>query len=178
MYWNDGCSTMRVWTVAAQVLTQVHDDYPEVPIDPELFVASQPLNLRGSDVWRDLTSPAAAESYRKRVRGIVRLLERELKREVRRAERLIRDGRPIHDALCARDSRLSALGRYIVAWRSGRLDLQARFEDDVVAQHRSCPLYRSACLAFLPAEYYPVDESRLVESPRGAFVRVLKVSLN
>jgi hypothetical protein len=179
MYWNDGCSTTRVWTAAALVLSQIHGDHPEIPMDPELFVASQSFDSGVVDAWSDLASPAAGEAYRKRVRGIVRQLERELRREIDHAERLIRNGRPVRGVLCVRDARLSPLGRYIVARRAVRLDLAAQFEADVVAQHRSCPLYRSACLAFLPAEQYPVDESRLdSESKANAGVRSMIASLN
>jgi hypothetical protein len=159
MHWNEGCSTMRVWTAAALVLSQIHGDHPEIPMDPELFVASQSFDAGASDVWSKLTSPAAGEAYRKRVRRIIRQLERELGREVEYAERRIAGGRSIPDVLCGRDARLSSLGRYIVARKARRLDLASRFQADVLAQHRCCPLYRSAFLAFLPAEQYPVDEA-------------------
>ncbi|WP_076345853.1 hypothetical protein [Paludisphaera borealis] len=179
MNWNDGCSTARVWTAAALVLSQVHRDHPEVPMDPELFVAAQSFDSGVVDAWSDLASPAAADAYRKRVRGIVRQLERELRREIDHAERLIRNGRPVRGVLCDRDARLSPLGRYIVARRAVRLDLAAQFETDVFAQHRSCPLYRSACLAFLPAEQYPVDETLSnTELKANAVVRTMSASLN
>jgi hypothetical protein len=159
MKWNDGCSTTRVWTAAALVLSQIHEDHPEIPVDPELFVASQSLDSNIADAWRDLTSETAVESYRKRVGAIIRQLERELRREVKHAERQLRSGRPISNVLYDEDARLSPLGRYIVARRAVQPELAARFKFEAVVQHRCCPLYRSACLAFLPAEHYPVDES-------------------
>ena len=51
MHWNDGCSTARVWTAAALVLLQIHDEHPEIPMDPELFVASQALDTGVVDAW-------------------------------------------------------------------------------------------------------------------------------
>ena len=57
------------------------------------------------------------------------------------------------------------LGRYIVARRAGRADLAAAFVADVRAQHGSCPLYRSACLAFLPADQYPAADLRPEADP-------------
>lgn len=179
MEWNDGCSTMRVWTASAQLLAQLHGDDPAIPLDPELFVASQALTPGFGDAWGDLTSAAAGESYRTRVRGIVRQLERELTREIRYAERLIAKGRPIREVLRNVDARLSSLGCYLVAARAGRLDLAVEFEAGVFLQHRSCPLYRSACLAFLPADHYPVADS----PPRDEYkappvVRAMIASLN
>jgi glutathione S-transferase len=165
MHWNDGCSTARVWTAAALVLLQIHKEHPEVPMDPELFVASQAFDAGVVDAWGDLASPAAGEAYRRRVREIVRRLERELGREVERAERRIRGGRELHQVLCVRDPRLSPLGRYIVARRAGRADLASAFVADVRAQHGSCPLYRSACLAVLPADQYPTIDLRPEADP-------------
>jgi len=179
MHWNDGCSTARVWTAAALVLLQIHDEHPEIPMDPELFVASQALDTGVVDAWSDLASPSAGEAYRRRVREIVRRLERELGREVERAERLARDGRPIGNVLCGGDSRLSPLGRYIVANRAGRADLAAALLTDVRAQHLSCPLYRSACLAFLPADQYPtIDPHQEVEPTMPSTARKRIASLN
>ena len=179
MQWNEGCSTMRVWTAAALVLVQLHGDDPSIPMDPELFVASQSLNPEFADVWSDLTSEAAGEAYRKRIREIVRLLERELKREIAHAERLIESGRSIDDVLHNRDARLSSLGRYLVASRAARPSLAAEFEDGVAVQHRSCPMYRSASLAFLPAELYPVAESQpKVDLKASLVARPMIASLN
>lgn len=179
MHWNDGCSTGRAWTAAALVLLQIHDEHPEVPMDPELFVASQALDTSVVDVWRDLASPAAGEAYLRRVTEIVCLLEHELRREIERAERLARSGRPLRKVLCGSDSKLSPLGRYIVARRAGRATLAVTFLGDVRAQHRSCPLYRSACLAFLPADQYPaVDPLPEAEPTLHSAARRMLASLN
>lgn len=179
MAWNDGCSTMRVWTAAAQLLAHVHGEDPAIPMDPELFVASQSLRPGVGDAWGDLTSAAAGEAYRKTVRGIVRQLERELNREITHAERLITRGRPVHEVLGEQDARLSSLGRYIVAVRAGRPDLAVEFQDGVLLQHRSCPLYRPASLAFLAAEHYPAAESQLTSEPKTSpVVRAMSASLN
>jgi hypothetical protein len=170
---------MRVWTAAAQLLAQLHGEDPTIPMDPELFVASQSLKPGFGDAWGDLASAAAGEAYRKRVRGIVRQLERELGREVVRAERLITKGRPIEVVLGEEDARLSPLGRYLVASRAGRPDLAVRFEVGAVLQHRSCPLYRTASLPFLPAERYPTVDSRArIDHKPSPVVRAMIASLN
>ena len=92
------------------------------------------------------------------MRRIVRQLRAELKRELVAAERSIRQGHEIDSVLSRKTRRLSSLGSYILARRAGRDDLADRFAAAAAAQHRSCPLYRPASLAFIPAEFYP-DEN-------------------
>jgi hypothetical protein len=57
----------------------------------------------------------------------------------------------------SRNARLSPLGLYIAAYQAARPDLAARLRAGAIEQHNCCPLYRSACLAFLPAELYPME---------------------
>lgn len=153
--WNRSCSTPRVWAAAAVNLWRANQEIPEVPIDPELFVASQPIHETYSDPWTDLTQVEAARRYTRQVQRIIRLLQAELARELARAERLIAKGIELSRVVSARKSRLSALGCYIVVSRAGRSDLVALFHDKALEQHRSCPLYRVACSAFLPEDCYP-----------------------
>jgi hypothetical protein len=167
--WRRGCSTQRVWFAAALRLWEVHDQDPlRVPLDAELFVASQPISDPFADPWTELAQPEAARRYRSRVRQIVRQLCSELRREVRRAERLIRRGREISAVLGKRDGRLSPLGCLIVAWRAGRTDLADRFTAAAAAQHRSCPLYRSASLALIPGHCYPIESFTFGREPATA----------
>jgi hypothetical protein len=161
--WLRGCSTSRVWYTAALRLWEAHNGDPvRVPLDPELFVASQPISAPFSDPWTELAHPESARRYRSAVRRIVRQLRAELRRELLAAERSIREGREISGVLGRKNRRLSSLGSYILAQRAGRTDLAGRFAAAAAAQHRSCPLYRTASLAFLPAEYYP-DENLVLE---------------
>ena len=153
--WTEACSTSRVWSAAATTLWQCRVDHPELPIDPELFVASQGVRPEAADPWRDLASPRAAKLYRASIRMIVRQLRRELAREIRRAERLIQGGRTPAAVVRGRDARLSPIGRYIVALRASRPDLAESWNDGVLAQHRSCPLYRLAAHEYLAPEEYP-----------------------
>jgi hypothetical protein len=166
---------MRLWSTAASILYQVHLDDPAIPLDPELFVASQPGHPTFPDPWSELTQPAAAKRYRDNVRLIIRVLHRELAGEVRRAERKIRFGRPIEAVLLSKDKSLSPLGRFIVARRSGRDDLMERLRPLAIDQHHSCPLYRPACLRLLTTDAYPVQV--VATSPEldipGRFVRTL-----
>jgi len=155
--WNAACSTPRVWTSAAKALWQCGIDDPEFPVDPELYVAAQGIDPDSSDPWADLASPLAVERYRRRIRAIIRQLRSELLREIRLAERSIRRGRPTSDVLASRNPGLSPLGRYIVARRALRADLADRWSREALDQHRSCPLYRKACLNFLPLDEYPSE---------------------
>ena len=161
--WLRGCSTSRVWYTAALRLWEAHTGDPvRVPLDPELFVASQPISAPFSDPWTELAHPESARRYRTAVRRIVRQLRAELKRELVAAERSIREGHEIGGVLGRKNHRLSSLGSYILARRAGRDDLAERFAAAAASQHRSCPLYRSASLAFIPAEFYP-DENLVLE---------------
>jgi hypothetical protein len=156
-------------------LYQVHLDDPAIPLDPELYVASQPGHPTFPDPWSELTQPAAAKRYRDNVHLIIRALHRELLGEIRRAERKIRVGRTIEEVLLSKDETLSPLGRFIVARRSGRADLMERLRPLAIDQHHSCPLYRPASIRLLSTEAYPVQvnaTSHELEVP-GRFARTL-----
>lgn len=155
--WNAACSTGRVWASAARALCQCRHQDPEFPVDPELYVAAQGVDPESSDPWSDLASPQAVERYRRRIRSIIRQLRSELLREIRLAERSIRLGRSPSDVLADRTSRLSPLGRYIVARRARRPDLAERWSREALEQHRSCPLYRNASIELLPLDEYPCE---------------------
>jgi hypothetical protein len=157
--WNIGCSTDRVWAAAAVNLWSAHQKMAGIPLDPELFVASQPIGGLNSDPWTALTESDAVQRYVRQVRAIIRLLRSELTREVSRANRLISRGVELSRVVTNRKLRLSALGCYIVALRAGRGDLLAEFHAKALEQHRSCPLYRIACLSFLSDDFYPGNAS-------------------
>ena len=57
--WYRGCSTPRVWSAGAMILLQVSMEDPEIPVDPELFVASQPIHGPFADPWNTLALEAA-----------------------------------------------------------------------------------------------------------------------
>jgi hypothetical protein len=174
--WDRGCSTQRVWAAAALCLWQAHVDDPELPLDSELFVASQPINGALGDPWVELTQVEAGRRYRALVRRIVHRLRVELRREVRLAERKMREGTPLDAAALVRDRRLSPLGCYIAAHRIGRADLARRLASPAAEQHRACPLYHLASLSLLPADRYPVEDPAVSpESSSGS--RALKKSI-
>ena len=128
---------------------------PRVPLDPELFVASQPIAVPFANPWSELArARSRAALPARRCGGLSGGLRSELKREVGRAERLIRRGREISEVLST-GGRISPLGCFIVAVRAGRGDLADRFAASAAAQHRTCPLCRQASLALLPADLYP-----------------------
>jgi hypothetical protein len=165
--WWRGCSTSRVWHAAALRLWEAHSqDQERVPLDAELFVASQPISVPLPDPWTELTHHESAKRYRLSVKRIVRRLRAELTREVRFGERSIEQGTQVETVLGRNSRRLSALGSYILATRAGRDDLAERFAAAAAAQHQSCPLYRLASMSLLPAELYP-DESLAVLAARN-----------
>jgi hypothetical protein len=155
--WWRSCSTRRIWSAAALRLWQAHVDDSQLPLDSELFVASQPISSALSDPWSELTQPEAARRYRTQVRRIIRRLRSELEREVELAEQWIRQDQEIRATVLVKNSRLSPLGCYIAAHRSGRADLARRFAAAAAEQHRSCPLYQQASAALLPVELYPTQ---------------------
>jgi hypothetical protein len=176
--WRRGCSTERVWTEAALRLWQAHTSDPfRVPIDAELFVASQPISERFPDPWSALAQSESVRRYRRRIRQIVRQLRNELTTEVRRAEKLIRQGRRLEELFATKDGRISPLGCYITALRAGRPDVAFLFARAACEQHRSCPLYQQCSLALLPAAYYPL-ESVLADSPGRDALRASKLALS
>jgi hypothetical protein len=118
-----------------------------------LFVSSQPITVPLADPWSELAQPEAGVRYRGKVREVIKLLTSELNREVRRAERSIREGGGIRSVVSLDNPRLSPLGCYVVAQRARRPDLAALVQPAAALQQRSCPLYKTVSLAFIPAEY-------------------------
>jgi hypothetical protein len=148
----------RLWELAARALIEAHRAEPWLPLDPELFVISQPVAAILDDPWQELAASEAIRRYRRRVRRLVRNLRRELAAEVRRAESRVRRGKELEVVVRRPTARVSALGAYIVAIRAGRPELAEPLVDAVHAQHAACPLYRQASRGYLPASAYPVME--------------------
>jgi hypothetical protein len=157
--WYRGCSTPRLWSAAATRLWQAHREDRRIPLDPELFVASQPLTESFVDPWLVLAHRDAGRRYKKQVRSIIRQLRAELRREISRAENQVREGKQLSTVLRASDPHLSPLGRFITAHRALRPDLAERFRSGAIEQHQCCPLYRAASRDFLAAEIYPVGDA-------------------
>ncbi len=178
--WRGGCSTARVWSAAAERLWAAHvADPARVPLDAELFVASQPIAASFADPWSELAQPESTRRYRSMLRRIVRRLRGELKREVGRAERLIRRGHDIREVLETR-GRISPLGCYITSVRAGLDELARSFAAAAAAQHRACPLCRDASGALLAGDLYPVETpfAAAAEDPRDLKPRVDKLLLS
>lgn len=148
----------RVWSVAARALLEQHQKTPWLPVDPELFVASQCRAGTTADPWSDLAPPQAIRRYQSRILQIIRKLRAELKHEVRRAERAIARGDTVERLIARSDKRFSPIGKLILAHRAGRADLVETLRIRARHQHDACPLYRSACQSLLPLDCYPVSE--------------------
>ena len=145
-----------VWESAALTLLQLSIDRPNIPIDPELYVAVMIESGSAPDPWAELTQRRSRNRYLKALRRIVGQLRRELHGEFRVAARLISEGQALIEVLEASNLPISPLTRFILAWRAGRPDLSSRLRAAVENQHQSCPLYLLACRKFLPAQAYPV----------------------
>lgn len=151
-------SRSRVWQAAASRLVALHRSDPELPLDPELYVAAQTLNgaATGLDPWKELARAESSRRYRRLVRKIIRGLHRELLGEIRPAERRIQQGEALVEVLADLSPKFSALARYAVAHRAGRPDLSELFIPAARCQHRACPLYRQAIAGLIPSGAYPV----------------------
>ncbi len=173
--WYRGCSTSRIWSAAATILWDAHFADSTIPLDPELFVASQPLTASFADPWTCLAQPEAGHRYKQSVRRIIRRLRTELKRELRLTEDLLRQGRALGKIVGSRDARLSPLGLYIAVHRAARPDLAGRLRAGAIEQHNCCPLYRSACMALLPAELYPMEAASHSVEAKGSYMLPEKI---
>jgi hypothetical protein len=145
-----------VWGIAAAHLVAIHQAEPDLPLDPELFVAVQVRRRPIPDPWGELARPSATRRYRAHVRRIVIQLRRELRSELQQAERRHRAGQPLEAVLRERRYDFSPLGRYLFACRHGRPDLASDLRVSAAAQHESCPLYAQACRTLIPTHAYPV----------------------
>jgi hypothetical protein len=178
-HWRLGCPNPRVWSAAALALLHAHQSDPKLPLDPELFVATQPLASPLSNPWEDLTQAMAAVRYRHQVHRIIRKLRRELRTEIQWAEDRLRQGATLETILRSRKRFLSPLGRYIIAFRAQRPDLMELFREPAQDQHWACPLYRHACRPLLPCQAYPVEEFLVeLEFPARGPLMMSNFSLN
>jgi hypothetical protein len=139
-------------------LVALHRADPTIPLDPELYVASQEVGHSWSDPWKELAGEAAVLRYRRRVRRIVSRLRKELRDELQRVTSRTRRGTALEALLASPSPKISPLGGFIAARNAGRLDLMEALRPTACAQHRACPLYRQACAGLLPAAAYPVQE--------------------
>ena len=153
--WQPVGLTPGVWVSAAARLCEAFEAHPSIPIDPELFVAAQPLTGYRRDPWAELTQRPSRDRYVRSVRGIIGQLRDELRGEVRHAEKRMLRGVTLDRIVADHEPRLSPLSRYILAHRAGRDDLAASLRAAAEAQHRACPLYLSASSNLMPAEAYP-----------------------
>jgi hypothetical protein len=148
----------RVFVGAAAVLIRLHQLDSTMPLDPELFVASQTVTSAHPNPERDLIRPEAFERFRLRVRRIIRGLHKELAQELKWLQAQLEMGLTLEQALALPTTRMTPMGRYIAAHRAGCLDLAETFRQDAHRQHLACPLYRHACTPFLPKGSYPVED--------------------
>ncbi len=170
--WRLDTSNPGVWAHVASTLLGLHDQDPDVPVDPELFVASQPPASPLDDPWMVLAQDASAGRYLTQVRRILRGLRRELRGEVRRAEARASLGVPLEAILRAGATRISPLGRIILAHRAGRSDLAQPWHAAATRQHQSCPLYRQACRGILHDDDYPAINDQLPSVILGGGLRL------
>jgi hypothetical protein len=167
---------LEVWELAATRLLEASVASPNVPIDPELFVAVLATGGNSSDPWTELTPKSSQSRYIKAVRKIIGRLRRELAAELRLAECRIAGGMSLDDLVDDGSDRISSLTRYILAFRTGRFDLVLKHRSAAQRQHRSCPLYRPASRPFLASSTYPCSDF-VSDSPSNG-QEALQFSLN
>lgn len=159
-----------VWGFAAERLVAIHQAEPDLPLDPELFVAIQVRRRPIPDPWGELARPSATRRYRSHVRRIVTQLRRELRGELQHAERRRRAGQTVDQVIQERRYDFSSLGRYLFACRHQRHDLALPLRASAAAQHEGCPLYAQACRTLIPPHAYPVFDllpGRLLSTRQG-----------
>ena len=149
-------SDERLWESLASMLIRAHERSPWLPVDPELFIASQLKVGPLTDPWAHLESSKALRRYRRKVRRIILALRVELRQEIRLLQRTkVRVG-SILGALEDRPSSVSALACYIFAIRARRAELAEVYRRGAQEQHSGCPLYQRASQTLIRAEDYPV----------------------
>jgi hypothetical protein len=173
--WTCLSPSQEVWDQAATKLLDASLGGPDVPIDPELFVAVLAPGGISPNPWAELTQRTSRTRYLKAVRLIIGRLRRELRDELRLAERRISSSNGLEEFLDDARVLISPLTRYILAFRAGRFDLVLKHREPAQGQHRSCPLYRQASRRFLPDHAYPCSEAE-ADSPIGQ--ETLQFSLN
>ncbi len=149
--------TPGVWVAAATRLLEAGEDDRNLPVDPELFVATQKVGRSRLDPWTELTQPRSLKNYLGAIRRIVAQLRGELRDEFRRGESRLLRGESLDQILASNDARISPLSGYILAHKAGRLDLALLARPAAENQDRACPLYRIACREMLPAHLYPTS---------------------
>jgi hypothetical protein len=162
--WRPVGLTPGVWQSAASRLLESSEEDPNFPVDPELFVAAQASVHLRRDPWAELTQSRSLRRYLTLIRRMIRQLRKELGGELRLTKRKLARGATLEHLLADPSVEISPLTRYILALRAGREDLAARVRPAAEDQHRSCPLYRFASRAMLPAENYPYPSSESVAS--------------
>ncbi len=165
--WSSFGPNRGIWESAASRLLEISIDSPQLPIDPELFVAVLTPGGIAPDPWSELTQRSSRTRYLKALRSIIKRLRRELKSELRLAECLLAGGMDLDELLDDRWDRISPLTRYILAVRGTRYDLVLRLRAAAQAQHRSCPLYRQASRSLMPTHAYPSPVSGIDPHPVG-----------
>ena len=161
--------TPGVWESAASRILEASERCPNIPIDPELYVAVQAPGGPTPNPWAELTQSRSLRRYLKSLRTIIGQLRKELKNEVQRAESRFLRGLTLDQVLAEEGSRISALTCYILAYRAGRHDLSVKHRAAAENQHRSCPLYRLASRSLLPGHAYPSADQAFTSLQFAAF---------
>lgn len=155
--WRMASVDRHLWASAARVLIAASEGSAAIPVDPELFVASQVRAGLISDPWMDLTHPRAGRRYVANVQRMVRRLRNELREELERVDDLLTTGKTLERILRTPSRKLSPLGRYVVAIRQGRTDLAKGFRGEAREQMTVCPLYQAALVDLITPEDSPLS---------------------
>lgn len=144
------------WIRSAVALLAANRSEPMIPIDPELYVASQFEN--GERAIPEEVEDAVSR-YKSSVLRTICKLRQELSEELKWLTSASRRGHSVERLIRTHSRRITPLSLYIHAQRMNREDLADRLIGQVLEQHEHCPLYRAASSQWLEDNRYPAFAS-------------------
>jgi hypothetical protein len=144
------------WIRSAVALLALNRHETHIPIDPELFVASQ--YERGALTIPDDVEDAVAR-YKTSVMRTICKLKQELSEELKWLTSASRRGLSVERLIRTHSRKITPLSLYIHAQRMNRDDLADGLISQVLEQHEHCPLYRAASAQWLEEGRYPAFAS-------------------
>ncbi len=144
------------WIRSAVALVAANKLEPLIPIDPELFIASQ-FDNGESSVPEDVEGAVAR--YKSSVMRTICKLRQELSEELKWLTSASRRGMSVERLIRTHSRKITPLSLYIHAQRMNRDDLADGLISQVLEQHEHCPLYRAASIQWLEDGRYPAFAS-------------------
>lgn len=140
------------WIRSAVALVGANMSDPQIPVDPELYIASQ---FGIGEFSMPLDVDEAVERYKSSVLRTICKLREELTEELKWLTSASRRGLSVERLIRTHSRRITPLSLYIHAQRMNREDLADGLISQVLEQHEHCPLYRAASTQWLEEGRYP-----------------------